>query len=103
MPSSVSQSPSLTARPLLLNGSSLAVRAKHLFAVIHRIHHHDLEEVFELALEELHERPAELGAGVAGPGFERRDVVLGDVEPACQLALGEMVLLAHCLETDRPD
>src|ERR1039458_6611095 len=44
--------------------------------VVDRIDHHHLEEVLEVALEQLHELLAELGAGVAGPRLQGRDVVL---------------------------
>jgi hypothetical protein len=59
------------------------------------VHHHHLEQVLELAIEELHERLTQLGTGVARSGFESGDVVLGDAEPARQLTLSEVVLVSH--------
>ena len=66
------------------------------------IDHHDLEEVLEVAGEELHQRLAQLRTRVARPRLERRNVVLRDPEPARQLALGQVMLVTHRPQTDCP-
>jgi hypothetical protein len=67
------------------------------------VDHHDLEEILEVALEQLHERLAQLGSGIAGSGLERRDVVLGHPEAAGQFALREVVSVTHSTEPSGTD
>src|SRR5438477_11895856 len=111
MPSSTSQSPPPIRTPdckqpknvpgprrTSLYGARFAFGSEHLLAMVDGIDHHHLEEILELALEQFHQCAPKLGAGIAGTRLKRRDVVLGDVEPSCQLALGQMVLLPHRLE-----
>jgi hypothetical protein len=77
--------------------------AEHLLAVVHRVDHDDLEQVLEIAVEELHEGLAQLRARVAGPRLERGDVVLGHPETARELTLGEVVLVTHGAQPDGSD
>jgi len=70
--------------------------------MVDRVDHHDLEEVLEIAGEELHQRLAELGAGIARSRLERGDVVLGDPEPARELTLGQVMLVTHRPQADGP-
>ncbi len=70
--------------------------------MVDRVDHHDLEEILEIAGEQLHQRLAQLRPRVAGAGLERRDVVLRDSQPASKLTLGQMMLVAHRPQTDGP-
>ena len=80
-----------------------AASPEHLLAMVDGVDHHDLEEVLEVAVEELHQRLTQLRAGVARSGLECRDVVLGDPEAARELTLGQVMLVAHRPQSDRPD
>jgi hypothetical protein len=80
-----------------------ALRAEDLFVRVNWIDHHHLEEVLKVALEELHERLAQLGSGIASAGLERRDVVLGDTQAAGQLALREVISVTHGAEPSGTD
>lgn len=70
---------------------------------IRRIHHHDLEQVFEPAGEQLHELVPQLRPRPARARFEGRDVVLRFAQPAGELPLGQACLFALCLEPDGAD
>jgi hypothetical protein len=80
-----------------------ALRAEDLFVHINGVDHDNLEKVLEVALEELHERLAKLGSGIASAGLERRDVVLGDTQAAGQLALREVISVTHGAEPSGTD
>jgi len=68
--------------------------------MVDRVDHHDLEEILEIAREQLHQGLTELWPRVARARLERRDVVLGHPEPARQLALGQVMLVTHRPQTD---
>ncbi len=70
--------------------------------MVDRVHHDHLEEVLEVTAEQLHQRLAKLGAGVARPRLQGRDVVLRDAKPARQLALSQVMLVAHRAQPDCP-
>lgn len=67
------------------------------------VDHHHLEQVLEIALKEFHQRLTQLRTGVARACFERGYVVLCDSEPARQLALREVMLVAHRAQADSTD
>ena len=80
-----------------------SLRAQHLLALGDGVDHDHHEEVLEVALEQLHQRLAQLGTGVARARLQRRDVVLGDPEAARKLALREVMTVAHGAQSDGPD
>jgi hypothetical protein len=90
-------------RPDASDPANATLGAKHLLAMVDGIDHDDLEEILEVAVEELHEGLTELRARVAGPRLERGDVVLGHPEAARKLTLGEVVLVTHGSKADGPD
>ena len=90
-------------RPVRSDPANAALGPEHLLAMIDRIDHDHLEEILEIAPEELHQRLAQLRSGIAGSGLERRDVVLSYPEPARELTLGEVMLVPHRPQTDGPD
>ena len=82
--------------------ANAALGSQHLLVMIDGVDHHHLEEILEITAEQLHERLAELRPRVAGSRLERGDVVLGHPEPARQLTLGQVMLIAHRPQTDGP-
>jgi hypothetical protein len=69
--------------------------------MVNGIHHHHLEQILEVALEEFHQRLAKFWTGIACACLEGRDVVLCDAQPSRELALGEVVLVAHGTQASR--
>jgi hypothetical protein len=65
------------------------------------INHDYLEQILEVALEEFHQRLAKFWTGIACARLEGWDVVLRDAQPSRELALGEVVLVAHGAQTSR--
>ena len=63
----------------------------------------DLEDAPEVAAEDVADRLMQVWSGLAGVGLDRRDVVLRDPEPVCQLALGESGGNSALLEVRGPD
>jgi len=90
-------------RPVASDPANATLRPEHLLAVVDGIDHDHLEEILEVAVEELHERLAQLGAGVARARLQRWNVVLRDPETAGKLALREVVLVTHGAQSDGPD
>jgi hypothetical protein len=90
-------------KPVPSDPANAALGTEDLLAVIDRIDHDHLEEILEIAAEQLHQRLAQLRSGIAGSGLEGRDVVLGHPEPARELTLGEVMLVTHRPQTDGPD
>ena len=84
------------------DAANATLGSQHLFVMVDRVDHHDLEEVLEITAERLHQRLTELRTRVACPRLERRDVVLGDPEAAGKLALGQMMLVTHRPQPDGP-
>ena len=82
--------------------ANAALGPEHLLAMVDRVHHDHLEEVLEVAAEELHQRLAKLGPGVARPRLQSRDVVLRDAKPARELTLSQVMLVAHRPQPDGP-
>src|ERR1035441_3534186 len=80
--------------------AGLLDRLQEGLVVVDGIDHHHLEEVLEVALEQLHELLAELGAGVAVPRLQGRDVVLSHPQATGQLPLGQLVPVPHGAEPD---
>ena len=76
--------------------------SQHLLVMVDRVDHHHLEQVLEITREQLHQRLAQLRAGVARSRFQCGDVVLGDPEPARKLTLGQVMLVTHRPQTDGP-
>ena len=91
------------AGPVRSDPANAALGTEHLLAMIDRIDHDDLEEILEITPEQLHQRLAQLRSRIAGSGLECGDVVLGHPEPASKLTLGEVVLVTHRPQSDRPD
>ena len=89
--------------PVRSDPANAALGTEHLLAMIDRIDHDHLEEILEIAPEELHQRLAQLRSRIAGSGLECGDVVLGHPEPASKLTLGEVVLVTHRPQADGPD
>src|ERR1700733_751052 len=84
------------------DAANAALGSQHLLVMVDRVDHHHLEEILEVAGKQLHQRLAQLRARVARPGLERRDVVLGDPEPARKLTLGQVMLVTHRPQADGP-
>jgi hypothetical protein len=82
--------------------ANAALGSQHLLVVVDRVDHHDLEEILEVAGEELHQRLTQLWTRIARPRLERGDVVLGHPETAGKLTLGQMMLVAHRPQADGP-
>jgi hypothetical protein len=89
--------------PVPSDAANAALGPEHLLAMIDGIDHDHLEQVLEIASEELHERLAQLRSGVARARLERGNVILGDPEPACELTLSEVMLVPHRPQADGPD
>ena len=70
--------------------------------MVDRVDHHDLEEVLEITIEQLHQRLAQLRPRVAGSRLESGNVVLGHPEPARQFTLGQVMLVTHRPQADGP-
>jgi hypothetical protein len=90
-------------RPVPSDPANAALGSEHLLAMIDGIDHDHLEEVLEIAPEQLHQRLAQLRARIASSRLERRDVVLGHPQPARKLALREVMLVTHRPQADGPD
>ena len=88
--------------PKASDPANAALGPEHLLVMVDRIDHDHLEEVLEVAVEQLHQRLAQLRAGVACPRLERWDVVLRNPEPARELALSQVMLVTHRPKTDGP-
>ena len=84
------------------DAANAALGPEHLLVVIDGVDHHDLEEILEIAREELHQRLTELRTGIACPCLERRYVVLGNPKAAGKLTLGQMMLVTHRPQADGP-
>src|SRR5579864_811532 len=94
----------LTITPLPASAcGSMVPRLEDLLAGTFRIYHHDLEEVFEVDVEEFHQGLPQFGSRPACARLERGNIVLADVELAGKLALRETSLLAHRPQPGRPD
>ena len=63
--------------------------------MVHWVDHDDLEEILEIAVEELHQCLTQLRPWVSSARFQGGDVVLRDAKPACQLTLRQVVLEAR--------
>ena len=98
MPRCGAPAPARAVRP-----ANAALGPEHLLAVIDRIDHDHLEQVLEIAPEELHERLAQLRSGVAGSRLERGKAASRPPEPARELTLGEVMLVPHRPQSDGSD
>ncbi len=79
------------------------LRTEHPLRQALGAHHHDLEEVFEVAAKKPHQLLAQSGPGPACPRLECRDVVLTDSQRVSQLPLGQLAPLSHRAQTGGPN
>lgn len=98
---SIGSSNSAVASPAC--GAAARRGHQRCLATAHLIMQDDLEDLPELSADRIQERLTELGAGLAGIGLDGGDVVLSDVDPACELALGDAGSLSRRLQARRPN
>src|SRR5438067_9309444 len=89
--------------PSISAGAPMLAWRQDLFRRALWVYHHDLEEVLEIAVEELHQRLAQLGSRPARARFQGGVVVLADRQLMSQSALRQPPLLAHCPQPGRPN